>query len=62
MNTRLSQDAADAMQWHERQARHKQGYGPRPSAPITGYIVFPPLTAQEQAERAQQISTGALPF
>lgn len=58
---RLQQDAAETMAWHERQARHKQGYGPRPSQPI-GECWRPTITEQERMEREQQIEAGELEF
>lgn len=62
MNTRLSQDALEVMQWHERQARHKQGYGPRPGTELTGRVIFPELTEQERQDREKQVTDGLIPF
>ncbi|MES2323246.1 MAG: hypothetical protein V4633_13360 [Pseudomonadota bacterium] len=62
MNTRLEQQAADALAWHERQERHKRGYGPRPVQPIAGRIAFPVLTEQQKQEREQQINAGIIHF
>ena len=62
MNSPIPQDALEVMQWHERQARHKQGYAPRPVAMITARIRFPELTEQERREREQKIADGTFPF
>ena len=59
---RLQQDAAETMAWHDRQARHKQGYGPRPSQPIGECWAPPPLTEQQQKEFQQYAAEHSLPF
>lgn len=60
---RLEQDAADTLRaYEERQARHKQGYGPIKSPPLSGKCWAPELTEHERAERQQQIAAGLLPF
>ncbi len=58
---RLEQDAADALLWHERQERHKQGYGPRPSEPVLRTWA-PVMSAQQQAEFEQYRAAENLPF
>lgn len=58
---RLQQDAAETMAWHERQERHKQGYGPRPSEPV-GKCWAPVQTQQERRQRDQDEIEFSLPF
>lgn len=58
---RLPQDAADELQWHERQARHKQGYGPRPSEmPAATWLLT--LTEAEKKAQEKYIELHKCPF
>lgn len=61
MNNRFSHEAAEALEWHERQERHKQGYGPRPSEPL-GKCWAPKFTDQERMERERDIELGLIQF
>lgn len=58
---RLEQDAADALTAYERQARHKQGYGPKPPEPLHGTWA-PKMTEQEKKEQEQYIKRHSCPF
>lgn len=61
MDTKLSQDAADSLQWHADRAkldweRHKEA-----SKPL-GNPWTPTMTEQERAELAQHIANNNCPF
>lgn len=58
---RLEQDAAEVMAWHERQARARRGFGPKPSDSPMRTVRYE-ITEQERMEREQQIADGILPF
>ena len=66
MNTRLPQDAAEALAANEQ--RQKWRADAKADAErakpynIVGRVWFEPLTEQDRAERAQQIAAGELPF
>ena len=65
MNTRLSQDAAEAMEWHERQAAFKVSERARWARAQPPKIVgtwAPVMTEQQQKEFQQYAAEHSLPF
>lgn len=65
MNTRLSQDAADALQGFEDRAAFREAERARWARAQPAKIVGtwkPQMTEQERMEREQQIDAGLLPF
>lgn len=65
MNTRLSQDAADALAGYEAQQAFRESERARWARAQPPKIVgtwAPQINEQERMEREQQIAIGALPF
>lgn len=62
MNSRLSQDAADTLAWHDkwRNDALARREASRPSVIVGTWK--PTISEQERKEREQQIAIGALPF